>query len=302
MKFNWWIFNRKSDDYGSSPFFQRLDAEIFNTEQSIRRRIREEQGKSSESGWGEHALNHIERAKESLWQMKLDDGWKALNAAKRLEVYAMKLPERKAFAVQVNNETGKLNKWRASCIKEILGSEHKQEQAALNPEVLIKAIEIRDEHFDNRYMVNKLARKNFTLLFGMLSMNMVVILLWIFLHPDQDITNFGKDFIVIESITGVLLFGFLGAISSSILFLRKSFFKVGNQDMRMLGVIMLSKIIISGAFSLFVYFLVQSSFYEIPNITKENAPVMVDYLALAFISGFSERVVQMAIEKFAGKD
>lgn len=298
MPAKWKIFNWTKETKETSPFYQRLDSEIFITEQLIKRRMEAGKGATDVSKWAQSATTLIERAKESLQRFNLDDGWKALNAARRMEVYAMEEHERNAVATQVINETGKLNKWRANAINDIFKEIPKSDIAAKYPEVLIKALEIRDEHFDNRYLVSKLARNYFGLLFLLLIINLIFIMIWFFVHSGQTLSSFGAGFSVTDYVTGVLLFGFLGAISSSILFLRKTFFKSGNQDMRMLEMILFSKIIISGAFSLFVFFLVQSSLsddFQLFNFTVTN---LVDYLALAFVSGFSERLVNKAIEKF----
>jgi hypothetical protein len=296
------IFGRNIRGNSNSPFYQRLESEIFLTEQSIKRRIEVKKDSPNDSKWDNFALNQIERAKMSLKQMNIDDGWKALNAAKRFEVYAMEIPERKAVAIQVDHETEKLNKWRASAIKDIFGHEHKYEEAISNPEVLIKAIEIRDEHFDNRYNISKIAHGYFSLLFALLCISLMAILIWFIVQTNQDLNTLSTGMSMIGIITGVLLFGFLGAISSSILFLRKTFIKAGNQDMRILSMILLSKIIISSAFSLFIFFLVKSSLAQQVDIFSFEVSNIFDYLALAFVSGFSERLAQKAIEKFTGKE
>lgn len=286
----------------TSPYHQRLASEIYIFSELMERRAGEAIQKNNDSGWVTTARQLLRRAKESLEINELDDGWKALNAAKRLEIFGMSEPERNALAIQMEFEASKLNEWRKKTITGIVEGKENKETVARNPGVLIRAVELRDEHFDNRHLMNGLTRRYFRLLFILLVLTISAVMAYFIVLSGNDPDASGSGFTMINYITGVLLFGLLGAITSSILFLRNSFFSAKIIDIHYLWLIALSKIIISSAFSLFIFFLVKSSLARQADIFSFEVSNLFDYLALAFVSGFSERLAQKAIEKFTGKE
>jgi len=249
--------------------------------------------------WTDSANQLMAKADKSLKDYRYDEAWKAVHAAKRLEIYGMNEEERVAYSKQLVAESSKLNQWRQEAILSAIEGKNKSLTAAQNPAILIRAAEIRDEHFDNLYYKNQLAKNMFLLLFLML-LGLVVVAMFYFSSVGGRYNNLSAEtFLISDYIGGVLLFGLLGSTTSSVLFIR-SVLSSRIIEFSANWVIALSKIFVGAAFSLFIFFLLNSSLAESVNIFSFTISSPYDYFALAFVSGFSERFAHSAIEAIGG--
>jgi hypothetical protein len=100
----------------------------------------------------------------------------------------------------------------------------------------------------------------------------------------------------------VLLFGLLGATTNAILFTRylSKFPRV--TEIGSSRIIILSKTFVGVAFSVFIYLILRSSITESIQIFSVTISSPIDYFTIAFVSGFSERFAQNAIETIVGKE
>jgi hypothetical protein len=101
---------------------------------------------------------------------------------------------------------------------------------------------------------------------------------------------------------GILLFGLLGATTSSILIIRQKSGQTRITEISSNAYVTLSRIFVGAAFSIFIFMILKSEMAtKIELFTFEiNKPL--DYFAIAFVSGFAERLAKNAIEALAGKE
>jgi hypothetical protein len=303
---SWW---GKLTSKTHSARYSRLAAEIDTYNILLQKRIGEtnvlvkndisDREHTNTSDWTDSASQLMQNADQSLKEYRYDEAWKAIHAAKRLEIYGMNEEERLAYSKQLVAESSKLNEWRRKAIMSSIDGKNKSLNAMRNPEILIRAAEIRDEHFDNLYYKNQLAQNMFLLLFLML-LGLVVLVLFYFSLVSEPYNNLSVEaFSISDYIGGVLLFGLLGSTTSSVLFIR-SVLSSRIIEFSANWVIALSKIFVGAAFSLFIFFLLNSSLAESVNVFSFTISSPYDYFAVAFVSGFSERFAHSAIEAIGG--
>ncbi len=287
-----------SIDY--SPRYTRLAGDLASYKPLLDKRIAET--KSENEQWAIQAKTLIKNAEEFLTKLKIDEGWKSFHTAQRLEVYGMADEEKIALTEELQVECSKLNDWRKDAILRMLGTPDQPKPLPPKAEVLVRALEIKDEHYNNQYYKNTLSRSMFQLLFMLLGAFITAIIIYFSVL----INNYGHEFshsISISGlITGVLLFGFLGAITSGILFTRYSTRVSRLTEIGSNTIITLSKIFVGASFSIFIFLIMKSSVAENIKLFNFVFDEPLDFFAVAFVSGFSERLAQRAIEAIVGKE
>jgi len=282
------------------PRYSRLAGELDSYEPQLERRINETG--SQQADWAVQAKNLVAKARQLLDRFKIDEAWKVFHTAKRLEFYGMKDDERVAIARTLLEEATKLNEWREDAILSLLGKDKSAITAPPSPETLVMAAELKDEHYNNQYYKNRLSRTIFRLLFTLLFFAIAGIIIYACVLSGK----YGKDYETQLTqpgyLIGVLLFGFLGAITSAILFTRYMSKSSRITEIGSSQVITISKIFVGAAFSVFIFMLLRSSIAESVKIFAFSIKDPLDYFAIAFVSGFSERLAQKAIEAIVGKD
>ena len=282
------------------PRYSRLAGELDSYEPLLEKRITDT--KSQDEEWAKQAKILLNKSWKLLDKTKIDEAWKVFHTAKRLEIYGYSDNERIAYAKSLVEEVSKLNEWRRSAIQSLLGNKKEDIKTAPGSEILIMAVELKDDYYNNQYYKNKLSRNLFRLLFTLLFIVIAAIIAYFIfnIHPsgeklDEVLTPTGY-------LIGVLLFGFLGAITSSILFTRymSKFSRI--TEIGSSSVITISKIFVGAAFSVFIYLLLNSSIAESIKIFSFTIEDPIDYFAVAFVSGFSEQFAQKAIVAIVGKE
>lgn len=280
------------------PRYTRLAGDLQCYKPQLEKRIADTD--SEKAQWAIQARALIEKSELHLKKMKIDEGWKTFHTAQRLAINAMSDEERLARASELRIESSKLNEWRQNTILQLLGSE--EEQKIPSPELLIRATELKDEHYNNQYYKNALSRNMFQLLFFLLFTFIIAIIIYFVIMHQQMGERYSEKMTMSGQITGVLLFGFLGAITSAILFTRYStkFSKIAEISSN--SIITLSKVFVGASFSIFIFLLLKSSVAENIQLFNFSINDPLDYFAIAFVSGFSERLAQKAIEAIVGKE
>lgn len=283
-----------------APRYTRLAGDLASYKPLLEKRITETSSENEQ--WAIQARALIKSAEEFLSKQKIDEGWKSFHTAQRLEVFGMMDEEKTALAEELQVECSKLNDWRKDAILRMLGTEDKPKPMPPKSEVLVRALEIKDEHFNNQYYKNTLSRSMFQLLFMLLGAFITAIIVYFSVL----VNNYGQefsDYISISGlITGVLLFGFLGAITSAILFTRYSTKVSRLTEIGSNTIITLSKIFVGASFSIFIFLVMKSSVAENIKLFNFVFDEPLDFFAVAFVSGFSERLAQRAIEAIVGKE
>jgi len=172
---------------------------------------------------------------------------------------------------------------------------------APEPEILVHAAELKDEHYNNQYYMNRLSHNLFWLLSGML----FLVLMGIVFYFTRNTSLYGKELEqslnLSEMIIGVLLFGLLGALTSAILFTRNLTKSPRIREISSSNVVAMSKIFIGAGFSIFIFLLLRSSIAGSLKLFSFTVSTPFDYFAIAFVSGFTERLAQKSMDIIAGK-
>lgn len=300
MKIKLKLFWKRILTFEYHPRYSRLAGDIECYKPQLERRVSEK--KLQDAPWAKQAERLIQISESFLKEFKIDEAWKAFHTAKRLEVFGMDDKERIDLANELRMETAKLNEWRREAVLELIGQKKFDMLEAPSPQALTRAIELKDEHYNNQYYKNRLSQTLFRLLFFLLALSIIGIGFYLFFA----MKCYGQEFYTTlglwEYVLGVLLFGLLGATTSAILFTRylSKFSRV--TEIGSSRVITLSKIFVGAAFSVFIFLLLRSSITDSIQIFSFTINSPIDYFAIAFVSGFSERFAQKAIETIVGKE
>lgn len=103
-------------------------------------------------------------------------------------------------------------------------------------------------------------------------------------------------------IIGVLLFGLLGALTSAIVSTRTLSNSPRISELNSSQVVTMSKIFIGAGFSVFIFLVLRSSVAESIKLFSFTISQPLDYFAIAFASGFTEKFAQKSIELLLGKE
>jgi len=292
------ILIKRLKTFEYSPRYSRIAGDLESYEAHLQRRL--ENFDSDKKQWAQLAMNLVNQSRKYMNAFKIDEAWKLLHTAKRMEVHCMSDLERSGTAKSLLEEIAKTNEWRRKAIISILGKEI--DKTPPDPESLVQALELKDDYYNNQYYKNKLTRNLFSLLFFILSVVIIGISLFFIISTHNYGTDFASKLTPAGYITGVLLFGFLGATTSAILFTRTMSNYSRISEIGSSQVITLSKIFVGVAFSLFIYLLLRSSIAGSINLFSFSIQTPLDYFSIAFVSGFTERLAQKAILLVVGKE
>ena len=195
-------------------------------------------------------------------------------------------------------ESDKLNKWRMDAIKELIGDPTSDDYTAPTATALVRATDLKDEHYNNIYYQNRLTGSLYRMLFILLAIVTALIICFAstFITESDQLPGYN-----IMSY-GVILFGLLGAITSSILFTRNQAASSRISEISTNTFIVLSKIAVGVGFTIFIYFLLRSSLLDKIQLFNFNISSDVDYYTIAFVSGFTERIAQKALNLIIGEE
>lgn len=308
--------------YQYDPRYSRLAGDIAAYEPQLQKRINEN---GEEHQWAQQAKILLAQAKTFCKEYKIDEGWKCLHAAKRYEFYAMGKQERRACAISLLKETEKLHEWRKIAIVNMLSAgKEKITQTASpesdpkitksnttayknkvlkppSPDVLFRAADLKDDDYNNQYYMNRLSRN----LFWSLSFLLFIVLVSIVIYFSNYVNLYGLKFDtelnLTGYVTGVLLFGSLGALTSAIISTRNLSKSSRIKEISSSQVVVLSKIFIGAGFSVFIFLLLRSSLAESIKLFSFSISKPLDYFAIAFVSGFTERLAQKPMDLIVGK-
>lgn len=278
------------------PRYCRLNGSLETYEVDLEFRIKN--NKDKDAVWPDEAKGLIKKAKSFLNLYKIDEAWKCFHTAQRQEIYGFSSQERFEAAKTLYRESSKLNNWRMVAIKDMLGDPSVENYSVPSAETLARATKLKDEHYNNIYYQNRLTRSLYKMLFFMLAI-VIGLLIW---FSNCNIIGACKlpDHTVM--IQGVILFGLLGAITSSILFTRQQSETSSITEIATNTFIVLSKIAVGVGFTILIYFLLRSSFLDAINLFTFELTTDLDYYTIAFLSGFTERLAQKAMSIIIGDE
>lgn len=291
---------KKVSTYEYAPRYSRLAGDIASFEPQLQKRITDTHSENEQ--WALQSLALLTQAKSYLKEFKIDEGWKSFHSARRFGIFGMNKHERLAYAKSILKESAKINEWRKEAIFSMLDAKKGDVTEAPDPEVLFQAAEMKDEYYNNQYYMNRLSHNLFWLLSGLLFIVLFAIVIYFFFY----ISLYGKDFEerlnLTGSICGVILFGLLGALTSAILFTRNLNNSSRVKEISSSEVMVMSKIFIGAGFSIFIFLILHSSFAAGIKLFSFSISSPIDYFAIAFASGFTERLAQKSMNLIVGND
>ncbi len=282
-----------------SPRYIRLKGDLCAYKNHLQVQIKKEGGGEDKQCWVNKALKLCDAAFVKLKEIRIDEGWKLLHEARRMEVYSNG-NFRKATIIQLREEASKLNAWRSESVYKIIGfKDDKDRLDAVSTEELEKALQIRDEYYHTLYYTNRLTRGQFNWLFVILVALIIAGLFYICysgisaetLMHKMNVTNF----------TGILLFGLLGSTTSTIFNFRKSQSTARVPEILGNNSITMSRIFVGAGFSVFIYVFLNSEIAQAIDIFEFEVKSCYAFFTIAFVSGFSERFALNSIQKIIGK-
>lgn len=250
------------------------------------------------AAWYIEADKLLKKTEEFLDEYKIDEAWKCFHTAQRQEIYGMSDQERLEQAKTLISESDKLNDWRINAIKEILGDPTSNDYQTPSASALVQATKLKDEHYNNLYYQNRLTRSLYRMLFWLLAI-VTALLIWFCNSYMIGLDELPGHIIMLE---GVILFGLLGAITSSILFTRNQAAYSRISEISTYNYIVLSKIAVAVGLTIFIYFLLRSSFLDSIHLLNFTLSKDIDYYTVSFVSGFTERIAQKAMSLILGEE
>lgn len=252
-------------------------------------------GKNKEADrcWIGAARNLLAQAELALFENNIDEGWKCFHTATRMEILGYNDNELKNAAATLRHEADKkLNKWRQKATFEIIGHPDfasNSQTAVPNKENVFLATFLRDEHFNNTYHKISLRRANlfklfFVLIFGVIALP--ILTKYSFL---SDKIGDWKTVVAIE------LFGILGASLSVALTLTRRSIDSKIPDQVIGSFVTWMRPAIGAIAAVAAYIFLQTGIVDniVGPVLKGSNEGM---LAVAFVAGFSERIIMRMVE------
>jgi hypothetical protein len=279
----------------------RLTCAIKEYEGTLERRLGESckntNSVDKETGtitWKNTACRFLVDAKSALNSQDIDTGWQCLHAAQREEILGYEPDELAERSIMLRHEAGKLTGWRKDIIYKLIDKPDAQVDSSISNRALFKAVQVRDEHYNNKYFKIALRRKNLFFLF-------VTILLIVGLIPLlSGFVGFPKPLNDWKMLLLVEIFGALGATFSVALTLTNRSVEAKIPDQILGSFVTWMRPAIGATAAVAAYVFSQAGL--LAGIFKGDFQKIPLILSIAFIAGFSERLVINAIGKVSGDE
>jgi hypothetical protein len=299
-------FSGEQGKFLNKDAYQRLEGDLRAQSAILEYKIREntlEDG--SIPAWGEQAGALINMAYEQMKRGKLDQAWKSLHASKRLSIFGMSFAELNDSAKRIRKEASNLNEWRKAAVHRLLG-EFEQPEQTVTASALYIAAEIRDEHFHNVYYKNRLTKTVINTLLLLMTVTVASIFIYIayityaFPVPLISFPNETRLLQTLPTLTGVMLFGLFGGVMSSLFRVKKTSDSLKNPELISSHFFTTIRVFTGGAAAIAIFFFLESEFFSLVLPTLDLQPSMgFTYFVIAFVSGFSERLLMRAVSSVA---
>lgn len=303
------LFVRVRDSL-ASPSLQRLKNTIpvFEAElKTLEKTSEAKQGTPASPPWIEPTQDLLEEARSAVAARNAERGWRCLKAADRFTWYGLAtaapdLLEAKveAIANEAEDEKKGVTKWRRESIKKLL----RDKEGKLIPvnsrqvDKMIEAKRLLDEHYDNVYQRLAILKTRLTLLFFL---GLAFLGLWFVVLPPAPLVvtaNDGADAFLALSKTParfwamVVLAGLLGALISAFTSAIGTDPKQSSIPAELSTLTLTAARLMVAALSALAITLFLSS--GILSFEQQNYAFLI---AVAIVSGFSDRLLLSAIEK-----
>ena len=229
----------------------------------------------------------------------MDEGWKCLQVAQRSMLLYLDQEELKAVALTMRIEAAKLNPWRQEAVTKLLATEENQGQISIR---VFRAALLRDEHYSNDAYKDGIRRATtsglaFALFIGLATL---LFLAWggnLQQAVENPLATNGAN--LFDALLGVAVLGYLGATMSAITSSSRSVDHPRIPDIVYSFRVTALRLLVGPVSAVILYFAIQSELYKV--VFNLAPPDGYALLVLAFIAGFTERLVLRLVEAIAGK-
>lgn len=248
-----------------------------------------------DDSWIMNGRELLDQSQMYLELNRLDEGWKCLHAARRIAIYGLDDDQLKAKAKVYLQEADKLSSWRKKAMDQLLSGEMSGKSA--DKETVYQAALLIDEHYNNQAFKQRKLQDYITLITVVL-VGVVFMILWhVFDIFNPSLAPLGAS--GIDSLS-ILLFGLFGGAISAALSVGKNTLQAKVPELAVQTWINVFRIIVGGAAAIFVFTVMQAQLVEallpsqLINMIKNNSKAA--FLVVAFVAGFSERLVLKRVE------
>jgi 8-oxo-dGTP pyrophosphatase MutT (NUDIX family) len=274
--------------FGKSRPYHRLAGSLAAYREELEYRISQSQPHhEADQLWTRAAHRLLDSAQAELNNDNLDEGWKCLMAAQRLELFGLTDEVRLVRAKMLRAEADKVGGWRQKAIEAILDDECLK-QRQVSAERLYEAQLLRDEKSHNQYYKMGLLQDQLQILLRVVGLTMLVVLGL----AASGIAPLGDW----RMLAAVALFGVMGASFSAFLSLARTSIQSRIPEQIVHSSITLMRPLLGAAAAVAVYVFLQSGLLNFVDLS----PAML--LAFSFAAGFSERLLIQSVESLTGRE
>jgi 8-oxo-dGTP pyrophosphatase MutT (NUDIX family) len=259
-----------------------------------------------EQCWIISAIKLLSDAERYMNNGDIDEAWKCFHAAQRIEIFSMNYEQVLVKATLIRNEAVKLGAWRQKTISELLDIVTLIPSPAPDPtkkppsnvvEKVVQAAILRDESYNNQAHKDELVKEHIRFL-SVVAFIVVLLLLLFWLITRVIDPGISQNTLILLHCP---LFGMLGAIFSAALKVQATSQSSRIPELLNARVIATLRLFIGGISAFIIYIFINSQF--VSSLFKLDPKLTTTYIYsfyfIAFVAGFSERLVLTAIDVVA---
>lgn len=272
----------------------RLGSAITCTCSEIRLRLGKQQ--PGETSWATPAMQLLNDAEIAMRKKDVDSGWTNVNAARRMLLFGMEGWELEQYAEVLRRESIKLTSWRQKAVQALLGEpgakkdpNDPQPYASITPDRLFQCALIADGEHENQYLKIAVRRTNLKRMFLILASIALLLPLLACWEVLPDPLSRPGTLIALEG------FGALGAAFSVAISLTSRPLTDKIPEQLLGSFITWMRPVIGAVAALAAYVLLHAGW--LPELLTDMEQSFAAMLALAFLAGFSERLVVGVMEQ-----
>lgn len=157
------------------------------------------------------SIELLRDAQNSMVDGRPEQAWREIKAVRRVEIINYTEEQRRVKSLELLAESDKISvKWRREAVRALLTVEKGSGRKVPSVDAVIKAAELRDEHFDKVWARWRLRRRNLFYLFAFLPVVLGTVLYL------SDLAVLGPGFNNAPLLLAIFIFGGLGATLSTI--------------------------------------------------------------------------------------
>lgn len=251
--------------------------------------------------WKDAALCMLNKAEAALTAGKINEAWTMLHAARRQEISGLRDSELRPFTTALRAEAQKLKPWRKKAVIDIVGEADTSPNASRSD--LIQAAIARDDHYDNQGYKDQLMRSEILFLALVLAVELAAIIVL----SARKLLVFGERPLLptLYWLVAVMVFGNLGATVSAMLRVSDATSSTARiPEMTAAYRVTFMRIAMGGASAVLIDLILRSHVPGVFNATLKDFIQNINAegaYVIAFVAGFTERLVRRAVEAVAGK-